>query len=110
MFLKKLFLFSNSGGRRTIFYLHAKFAEGLDGEALRADGRVRAHVGEGVLSSGGRGDGPLQQAGQQGSDQVLGLVGQLGVTRDIGDGHHDVLSYDLQQQLLLISLLQRCSD
>ena len=59
---------------------------------------MRAHVGERVLSSGGRGDGPLQQSSQEGPDQVLWLMGQLGVAGDIGNGHHDVLSYDLQQQ------------
>jgi len=35
-------------------FLNAKFAERLDGEALRTDGRVGTHVGERVLSSGGR--------------------------------------------------------
>ena len=93
-----------------MIYLNAKFAERLDGEALRTDGRVRPHVGERVLSSGGRGDGPLQQSSQEGPDQVLWLVGQLSVAGDIGNGHHDVLSYDLQQQQTIISIIitERC--
>ena len=63
------------------------------------------HVGERVLSSRGRGDGPLQQPGQQGPHQVLRLVGQLGVAGDVGDGHHDVLSDDLEPLMRNINIM-----
>ena len=105
MFLKKLLLFSSSAAEQaSLFYLNAKFAEGLDSEALRTDGRVRTHVGERVLSSSSWRHGPLQEPRQEGPHQVLRLVGQLRMTRDVGDGHHDVLSDDLQQRISLISV------